>query len=197
MAVPVKTSRPYNSAGRKQRAEQKQQAILNSARSLFPTSGYARTTIAAVAADAGVSAETIYKTFGSKAGLVRDIYNHGLLGSGHVPAEQRSDIMQSGATDGRDLLLALAMFTAEIGPLAAPIRILIWDAAAADEEMARLLVEIDQDRHERMLHNARHLVERELLGEGITAEFAADVMWFYTDPDAYENLVLGRDWTAR
>ncbi len=197
MALPVNTSRPYNSAGRRHHAEQKRRAVLDSARALFLESGYASTTIAAVAADAAVSTETIYKTFGSKAGLVRGIYNHELLGSGPVPAEQRSDLLQSEATDGRELLLTLGMFTAEIGPLAAPIRMLIRDAAGGDEEMARLLVEIDQDRHDRMLHNARYMVDRKLLAQGITPGFAADVMWFYTAPDVCENLVLGRGWTAR
>ena len=196
MELPVKTSRPYDSAGRRQRAEQNRQAVLESARGLFLESGYARATIAAVAADAAVSTETIYKTFSSKAGLVRAIYNNGLLGSGPVPAEQRSDLLQSQATDGRKLLLALGMFTAEIGPLAVPIRMLIRDAAAGDEEMAHLLVEIDHDRHERMLHNARSMVDHKLLANGITPEFAADIMWFYTSPDVYENLVLGREWTV-
>lgn len=196
MALPVKPPRPYNSAGRRERAEQNQQAVLESARALFLEYGYARTTIAAVAAAAAVSTETIYKSVGSKAGLVRAIYNRGLLGAGTVPAEQRSDLLQSQATDGRELILALGMFTAEIGPLAAPIRMLIRDAAASDEEMVRLLVEIDHDRHERMLHNARFMVDRNMLADGITPEFAADVMWFYTAPDVYENLVLSRGWSA-
>ena len=197
MALPVKTSRTYDSAGRRQRAQQNRQAILKSARAMFLESGYARTTIAAVAAGAAVSSETIYKSFGSKAGLVRAIYNTGLLGTGAVPAEQRSDLLQAQATDGRELLLALGMFTAEIGPLAAPIQMLIRDAAAGDEEMAHLLVEIDQDRHNRMLHNARTMVDRKLLAYGITPEFAADVMWFYTAPDVCEKLLLDRKWTGR
>ncbi|GAA4360852.1 TetR family transcriptional regulator [Paeniglutamicibacter cryotolerans] len=197
MALPVKTSRPYDSSARRQGAEHKRQAILDSARTLFLASGYVGTTIAAIAAEAVVSTETIYKTFGSKARLLRDIYNEGLLGVGPVSAEQRSDLLQAEATDGRGLLLALGMFTAEIGPLAAPIRTLIRDAAAQDEQMARLLVEIDQDRYERMLHNARHMVDRNLLATGITAEFAADIMWFYTAPEVCEKLMLGRNWTAR
>ena len=114
-----------------------------------------------------------------------------------MPAEQRSDLLQAEATDGRELLLALGMFTAEIGPLAAPIRTLIRDAAAHDEQMARLLVEIDHDRYERMLHNARHMVDRNFLASGITPEFAADIMWFYTAPEVCEKLVLGRNWSAR
>jgi len=57
--------------------------------------GYAATTIAAIAGEAGVSVETIYKAFGGKSGLVRAIYERGLTGRGPVPAYQRSEEMRS------------------------------------------------------------------------------------------------------
>jgi AcrR family transcriptional regulator len=48
-------------------------AIVDAAERLFVRDGFQATTIAAIAAEAGVSAETIYKTFGGKTGLVRAI----------------------------------------------------------------------------------------------------------------------------
>ncbi|GAA1611507.1 hypothetical protein GCM10009789_77280 [Kribbella sancticallisti] len=57
------------------------------------------TTIAAIAAAAGVSVESIYKASGGKAGLVRAIYERGLTGLGSVPAYQRSDEMRAHETD--------------------------------------------------------------------------------------------------
>ena len=45
-------------------------AILQAARALFSTQGYAATSVRALAAEAGVSVQTIYDTFGSKAGVL-------------------------------------------------------------------------------------------------------------------------------
>ncbi|WP_434615830.1 hypothetical protein [Arthrobacter sp. A5] len=62
--------------------------------------------------------------------------------------------------------------------------------------MAALQDEVGAARYERMLHNARTMAARGLLTEGLTAARAADVMWTYTAPELYENVVLTRGWTA-
>jgi AcrR family transcriptional regulator len=46
------------------------------------------TTVRAIAAAAGVSADTIYKSFGVKPGLIRAIHDHALEGKGPIPAER-------------------------------------------------------------------------------------------------------------
>jgi AcrR family transcriptional regulator len=61
------------------------------AQRLFLRDGLAVTTIAWIAAEAGVSAETIYKAFGGQPGLVRAICEAALAGAGLVQAEARSD----------------------------------------------------------------------------------------------------------
>src|SRR6266516_1533758 len=70
----VKPKRRYNSSGRQAQARRNREAILDAAQRQFLEGGYAATTIAAIAAEAGVSVETIYKAFGGKPGLVRAIY---------------------------------------------------------------------------------------------------------------------------
>src|SRR4051794_34196798 len=66
---PVKTVRRYDITGRRDRAHRAQAHVLAVARELFLRDGYAATTVAGVAAAAGVSVETIYKTFRGKPGL--------------------------------------------------------------------------------------------------------------------------------
>lgn len=58
---------------RAQQAEATRRHILASARRLFARHGYADTTVAAIAADAGVSVQTIYDRVGSKAALVEQL----------------------------------------------------------------------------------------------------------------------------
>src|SRR6187399_1690196 len=93
-SISVKPRR-YDSSRRRQQARQTRDDILAVARSRFLADGFAATTISAVAADAGVSVDTIYKTFGSKPGLVRAIHERGLAGEGPGDAESRSDSLQT------------------------------------------------------------------------------------------------------
>ena len=52
-------------------AEQTRADILSAARRLFASQGYAATSVKDIAADAGVSVQTVYDSIGSKADLVR------------------------------------------------------------------------------------------------------------------------------
>ena len=116
--------------------------------------------MAAIAAAARVSVETIYKGFGGKPGLVRAIVDQGLAGAGPVPAEQRSDQIRDTEPDPRQILTAWGAFLAEIAPRTAPILLLARDAAASDPELAALLDEVSTARLERMTVNARGLSGR-------------------------------------
>jgi AcrR family transcriptional regulator len=184
--------RGYDSSRRREQARRNHEAVLTAAQRRFLSDGYSTTTIAAVAGDAGVSAETIYKTFGGKAGLVKAIWERGLAGRGDVPAPQRSDQMQAREKDPRQIIRTWGRLTSEVAPRVAPILLLIRTAAATDAEMARLLSETDQQRLQRMRHNARALAGH--LTPGVSARAAAEIMWTYSSPDLYDLLVLRRGW---
>src|SRR3954451_14196395 len=55
---------------RERQARQTQEEILQAARRLFAERGYARTTVRDIAESAGVSAQTVYDSIGSKQALV-------------------------------------------------------------------------------------------------------------------------------
>jgi AcrR family transcriptional regulator len=192
----VNTRRRYDSSGRRERARHTRDQITRVAERLLLADGYAGTTVAAIAAAARVSVETIYKGFGGKPGLVRAIVERGLAGAGPVPAEQRSDHIRDTEPDPRRILSAWGAFTAEIAPKVAPILTLARDAAASDAEIADLLDEISAARHERMTINACGLASAGHLRPGITLEQAADILWIYSSPELYELLVIRRGWPA-
>jgi len=190
----VNARRRYDSSGRRERARQTRDQILGVAEELFLSGGYAATTVAAIAAAARVSVETIYKGFGGKPGLVRGIVERGLTGEGPVPAEQRSDRIRGTEPDPHRILAAWGTFTAEIGPRVAPILALARDAAASDPDVAVTLEQISAARLERMTVNARGLSDAGHLRPGITPEQAADILWTYSSPELYELLVTRRRW---
>ena len=192
----VNTRRRYDSSGRRERARQTRDQIVDTAEALFLSGGYAATTVAAIAAAARVSVETIYKGFGGKPGLVRAIVEKGLAGEGPVPAGQRSDHIRDTEPDPRQILTAWGTFTTEIGPRVAPILTLARDAATSDPEVAALLDEISAARLERMTLNARGLSDAGHLRPGITVGEAADIMWAYSSPELYDLLVVRRGWPA-
>jgi len=187
--------RQYDSSGRQEQAHRKRAAVLDAATHRFLEAGYGATTVAAVAAEAGVSVETIYKTFGNKAGLVAAIHERGLAGSGSVSAPQRSDEMQGREADPRQIIRSWGTLTIEVAPLVCPILLLIRSAAGTDPDMARLLVDTDQQRLRRMTRNARALTGH--LRPGITPREAADILWTYSSPDLYDLLVVRRRWRLR
>ena len=192
----VNTRRRYDSSGRRERARQTRDQITDVASELFLSGGYADTTVAAVAAAAHVSVETIYKGFGGKPGLVRAIIDKALHGEGPVPAEQRSDHIRDTEPDPRRILAAWGGFTAELAPRVVPIILLARDAAVGDPEVAAILDQISDARLDRMTVNARGLASAGHLRPGITVDQAADIMWTYSSPELYELLVLRRRWTA-
>jgi AcrR family transcriptional regulator len=192
----VNTRRRYDSSGRRERARQTRDQITSIARELFMSGGYAETTVAAIAAAAHVSVETIYKGFGGKPGLVRAIIEQGLAGEGPIPAERRSDHIRETEPDPRRILAAWGAFSAELGPRVIPMFLLARDAAASDPEIAVVVDQLSASRLERMTVNARGLAEAGHLRPGISVEEAADVLWAYNSAEMYELLVVRRGWTA-
>jgi AcrR family transcriptional regulator len=189
----VKRRRSYQSGRRTQQARETREAIVDAAQALFLDTGFT-TTIAAIAARAGVSVETIYKGFGGKPGLVRAICQRALAGEGPVPAEQRSDELQSTEPDPREIIRGWGVLTTEVAPRVAPILLLVRAAAIADPEMAQLKTELDTARLTRMTRNAKSLATGGNLKPGLTVRKAAEVMWTYSSPELYELLVRTRGW---
>jgi AcrR family transcriptional regulator len=194
---PVKKKRTYDSSRRQENAQRRRARILGAAEQRFLRDGYGPTTIAAIAADADVSADTIYKSFKSKAGLVRAIRAQALRGDGAVPAERLSDALHERESDPRKIIQAWGTFVSEITPRAAPILLLIRAAAITDSEALALFDEMDADRLRRMTLNARRLHHAQHLRAGVTVAQAADVLWTYSAPELYELLVMRRGWSPK
>ena len=83
-------TRRYRSPRRAQQAAQTRADVVLAAAALFGELGWARTTIAAVAQRSGVSAETVYKLFASKARLLKATMDFTLVGDDQaVPLAER------------------------------------------------------------------------------------------------------------
>lgn len=187
--------RRYDVSRRRAQADRTRKAIIDAARGRFLHDGYTATTIAAIAADADASVDTIYKSFGGKAGLLRAMCEDALAGAGPVPAEQRSDAMQAAVTDPATLLRGLGTLTAEVAPRIAPLLLLLSTAAESDPALAELRADLETARLNRMTQVARTVFAKTPLRGDRTVEQAADILWTYSSPELYRMLILTRGWT--
>lgn len=189
--------RRYDASRRRAQADRTRQAIIDTARHRFLHDGYGVTTVATIAAEADASADTIYKTFGGKTGLLRAICEQALSGAGPVPAEHRSDAMQAAESDPAAMLRGLGTFTAEVAPRIAPLMLLLATAAESDPALAELHTEFEDARLARMTQVAHTLAAKTSLRTGRTIDETADIMWTYSSPALYRMLVLARGWTPQ
>jgi AcrR family transcriptional regulator len=195
----VKARRRYDSRRRKQQASLTRRAILGAARSLFLGRGYAATTIAAVAGAAGVSVETIYKTFGNKAGLVKGVFDVAIVGDDEpIPMLQREMVARIRAeSDPRQKLLMYGEHLAEAGPRAGALQLLIRSAAASDPDAAAVWEQMVTERLVGMTEFARHLHGGGYVRSGVSFDEARDVLWTYNSVELYDLLVLQRGWEPK
>src|SRR5437868_3181359 len=91
MAERVKPkARAYDSPRRREQAAATRLQILEAAERLFERQGYAATTMAAIAAEAGVALKTVYVVFETKRGVLRALWNLRLRGDeGDAPVADR------------------------------------------------------------------------------------------------------------
>jgi AcrR family transcriptional regulator len=193
--------RTYTSTLRAQQSAQTRAAVITAARGLFlEEGGYARTSLSAIAAAAGVSIQTIYNTFGSKAGLLKAVYDTTLAGDDDpIPMGQRPEFLaMERETDPSMLLQHYARIGAglmrRLGPFYARIR---EGAGAGDPDLVALLETTGRERLVGATEVVASLLKLGPLRPGLTAARARDIIWTHTSYELWDLLVLQRGWSVR
>jgi AcrR family transcriptional regulator len=196
LADPVNPRRRYDASGRQQQARRNRLSVLNAARRQLLEQGYASTTIGAIAAEAGVSVETVYKAFGNKAGLLKAVFDVAIVGDDEpVPMLERDFVRRNMAEpDPRKKLRMYGEFFAQNAVRAMPVQLLARDAAAGDPGAAAVWEQMLTERLTGMTAFARHLYDGGFLRDGITVDEARDILWTFTSTELYELLVVRREW---
>jgi AcrR family transcriptional regulator len=190
--MPPKTAakRSYNSSRRALQAAQTRDEVLRAAVQLFATSGWAGTTLAAIANEAGVSVETIYNGFGSKKGLLEAARDFSIVGDSEpVPFVERPEFRQMGEGSFDDRVAHAAAVTADIHERSALVWQAIIEASSADEEINRHRLEQEEGR-------------RAVLGQSLALvvgrapdEPLLTMVWVLYSPEAYLKLVQDAGFT--
>ena len=175
LSPPDVKGRAYDATRRRASADARRVRTIAAARDRFLTVGYATTTVAAVAADAEVSVDTIYKSFGGKLGLLEAAWWRALEGSGSRPAEERSDAAAVGG-DARSIVHTWATLSAEVAGETSRLFVLIRALAVVDPAVDDLYQRIEHSRAERMTHNAQLLAATGALRPELSLEQARDIL---------------------
>ena len=192
----TEVKRSYDASRRREQARARRLAVVLAARDLFERDGYRPTTIAAVAARAGVSAESVYKGFGTKAALAKAVFDLVIAGDDEpVPVADRPEIQAM--RDEPDARRKIAMYAgglAQRQARSAKVLILIRDGRHVDDSLAPVWAKLTDEGQAGMTMLGRHLLATGQLRDGIGPGEVRDLLWNYLAIDHYERLVLTQGW---
>jgi AcrR family transcriptional regulator len=196
MAKEVK-SRPYDSRRRQAQSTNTRQRILDAARHLILDRGYRATTIGAVAAEAGVSVDTIYALVGRKPVILRELIEQAISGTDHaVEAEQREYVAAMRAEPEPAKKLAIyARAVCTIQTRMAPLFLALRDASSTEVEAERVWKDISERRAANMGKLVRDVADPGGLRAGVSLDDAADVVWAMASSELYVMLTAERGWS--
>lgn len=187
--------RRYDSTRRREQARETRGRIVAAAQGLFVEQGYGRTTIADVAAAAGVAVETVYAAFRNKPTLLHHAWDVAVGGDDQdVHLLDRPEMRAVLAEP--DLAARFRRFaTVNTAVMRRTARLLlaVQGAAGSDRAAAALLGEIDRARLESMGVHARAAAATGQLA--VPEDECRDVLLATTDGSLWRTLVERRGWT--
>jgi AcrR family transcriptional regulator len=195
MERPVK--RTYDTSARRARSDETRQRIVDASHQLILERGYRGTTIAEVAALAGVNVDTIYQLVGRKPVLLRELIEQAISGTNTaVPADERDYVRSIEAEpDPGEKLAIYARAVRTIQERMAPLFLALSDAASTDPEASEIWNEISRRRAANMRRLARNLRNAGGLRAGLSVNEAADVLWATNGSEFYVLLTVDRGWS--
>jgi AcrR family transcriptional regulator len=193
--MPEGVKRRYDSTRRRQKAQENRRRVLDAAHGLFVDKGYGATTIAEVAAAAGVAVETVYAAFRSKLTVLRRAWDVAVGGDeDDVRLLDRPELRAVFAEpDLAARLTRFATVNTAIMRRTARLRLAIQGAAGGDSGAAAFLAEIDRERLAAMGEHAR---AAEATGQlAVPEDTCRDVLFATTDGSLWLTLVGRRGWS--
>jgi len=189
--------RRYDSPRRRQQAAGTRGEILAAALRLFEQRGYTATSMAAIAAEAGVALKTVYLAFQTKRGLLLALW-HLLLRGDEEPAPVGERPWFREIIDEPDperLLRLNARNSRIVKERAGTLLEILRGAASADAELDALWTRIQAEFYDNQRSIVEILQKNNALRSGLDVDRGADILWTLNHPDLYRLLVGDRGWT--
>jgi AcrR family transcriptional regulator len=187
--------RRYDNSARAEQARLLRRKVIDAAHEALLESGWSGTTIAAIAARAGVSPETVYKRFSGKAGLLKAVYDVRMAGDDEpIPIVDRPAIRAMLAEpDPRRIAERYAALARELIQRAGPLVSVLLGVRDADPELAAFMATTDAERLVGAGGFVSMMASRTTLR--VDPAQARDIVWTLISPELYDLLVTRRGWS--
>lgn len=194
-----KTSkREYDSSRRQAQAQETRRHILEAARKLFMERGYAGTTAEAIAAAAGVSAQTIYAIFKNKKKILVSLMNVSPTTGveDHTPMSERPNVQAvAQERDQRRQLQMFAQVVANNLDQVAAVFEIMTEAAKIEPDFERIVEKLNKQRLEHMTDAVRQIAANGAFREQIDETYARDIVWTFSSGQVFLLLTTERGWS--
>jgi AcrR family transcriptional regulator len=183
---------------REEQASATRQRVLEAAGRCFAAKGFTATTLGAIAADAGVSVETV-QGHGPKKRLLLAALEAASAGEdgGRSILEVPEAQAVLAEEDARAGLLGLASFAAELNGRIGRLWQAMAAAAQGDPEIASAHAGLQERIRTDFRKVAGALQQRGGLRSDVPLEEVALTLWLLTSPYQYEHLVVQAGWTPQ
>jgi len=196
MGEPVKRRR-YDNTRRQALTMATKADVVTVARRLFTEQGYPATTITEIADAARTPPATIYRLFGSKRGILKDVLDV-TIGGDEEPIEfqHRPEVKQAfAAGDPGSILDAFALIARNVLNRSAALQNVLLTSAAVDAEAADMLAVARQQRHTGQSRIVDALAGDGALRDHLDPADAADIVYTLMSPEVFRILTVERSWS--
>ena len=189
MSVPAAFRGRGQSRGRATRAR-----ILAAATRLFVRDGYLATTMATIAAEAGVAVQSLYLRFGSKLAILSAALDVAIVGDDEpVPLLERPWMRELRQADGPGAVRLLVVQVRRVLERTYPLYAVMQSAAAG--EAGALLADNKHQRFEGERAVAGELCAKSGFAADLSVDRAADLLYALLSEEHYGLLVAERGWS--
>jgi AcrR family transcriptional regulator len=193
-----KIKREYDSSRRQAQAKETRRHVLEAARKLFMERGYTGATAEAIAAEAGVSAQTIYAIFKNKKRMLVSLMNVSPI----TGVEDSTPMMERPAVQAvsqeRDQSRQLQMFADVVANNLAQFAVIseiMTDAARIEPDFDRILQKLNKQRLEHMTLAVQQIASNGPFRENLDEAEARDIVWTLTSGEVFLLLTRDRGWS--
>jgi AcrR family transcriptional regulator len=190
--------RRYDNSSRQAQARQTRARVIDAARTLFVENGYAATSLSHVARAAQVSVPTIQKTFGTKAAVIKAVYDVTLAGDDQpIPMASRPEFVRLEAeTDPQETLRLYCEIGRDLwSRLGALFPTILAGALSGEPDLVELRATIASQSRTGAADLVGQLDALNGLRRGLDPAEAVDTMWWLLQPEQYVILVHHAGWT--
>jgi AcrR family transcriptional regulator len=190
--------REYDSTRRQAQAKETRRHILEAARKLFTERGYAGATAEAIAAEAGVAAQTIYAIFKNKKKILVSLMNVSPTTGveDHTPMSERDNVQAVGQEHDqrRQLQMFAQVVASNLNQVAAVFEVMT-DAARIEPDFERIVQKLNQQRLEHMTLAVQQISANGPFRKRMDEAYARDTVWTLTSGEVFLLLTRDRGWS--